>query len=329
MTGLPAELTQALDEIADSLGTRSLAAHVDRLQVAYRTPGVDLSTAPALTPQEADAYAVYRVPATYAAVSAALDALLDADPDFAPRTLLDVGGGSGAAVWAVTEAFPDLVEARVLERDAAMTKVGERLAAGAGHDAVRGAIWIRADIARAPSVSAADLVTASYSLGELSESTVDAVVTALAAQATTIVVVEPGTPRGFATIDRVRSSLIAAGMTLAAPCPHASECPMIDGDWCHMAVRLNRSAAHRRAKRASLDYEDEKFSYVVGTRRPVVAAPARVLRQPQIRSGHVRLRLCTQGNGLQDVTVTKKHGSDYKAARGISWGDPWPPIPSL
>ena len=57
---------------------------------------------------DALAYALARMPATYAAVTASLNALREIRPDFAPNSLLDVGAGPGTASWAAAEAFPSL-----------------------------------------------------------------------------------------------------------------------------------------------------------------------------------------------------------------------------
>lgn len=301
------DLTTALDELAAELPARRLADEVERWQRIYRDPATDLAAAPQLTREQAIAYAVYRMPATYAATTAALTEVAAALPDFAPASMLDLGAGAGAASWAATEVFPSLKEITAIERDQAMISVGRRLAQRS---------YVTADLERAE-LPNADLAVASYSLNELS--TVESLVAKLAERAQTIVIVEPGTPRGFAEIRAIRAQLTKAEMHIAAPCPHDGDCPIVDPDWCHFSVRLQRSTIHRKAKRADLGYEDEKFSYVAATRLPVDRAAARVLRHPQIRSGHVILRLCK--DGIQDVTVSKKQGEAYKRARRISWGD--------
>ncbi len=139
-------------------------------------------------------------------------------------------------------------------------------------------------------------------------------------------IVEPGTPDGYARIIEARDRLIAAGLRIAAPCPHSAACPIEPGaDWCHFSARVSRSSLHRQVKGGSLSHEDEKFSYVVATRFPAAPAPARITRRPQIRKGQVLLELCTREEGLARTTVTKRHGEQYRAARNVAWGDPWPP----
>lgn len=185
----------------------------------------------------------------------------------------------------------------------------------AGRELVPEARWVQADIsaARGP----ADLVVASYVLGELAATPASH----LWAQASdTIVFVEPGTPAGYRRILEARAEVLDAGGFTVAPCPHDLPCPLPPDDWCHFGVRLARSKLHRRAKDVELGYEDEKFSYAVLTREPVRQADARIIRQPQVRSGHVNLVTC-EPDGIHARIVSRKQGPLYKEARAAAWGD--------
>ncbi len=163
-------------------------------------------------------------------------------------------------------------------------------------------------------------------LNELTAPDRAALVDAAAGAAQAVVIVEPGTPDGYARMIEARDRLIAAGFHVAAPCPHSAACPIVPGtDWCHFSARVSRSSLHRQIKGGTLPYEDEKFSYVAATRLPVAPAPARVVRKPQIRKGQVLLDLCEKDPALGRTTVTKRHGALYRAARDTNWGDPWPP----
>lgn len=185
----------------------------------------------------------------------------------------------------------------------------------AGRELLPDARWVQGDVsdARGP----ADLVLASYVLGELREP----VAARLWEQATdTIAFIEPGTPAGYRRILDARAAVIEAGGHTVAPCPHDLPCPLPADDWCHFAVRLPRSKLHRRAKGAELGYEDEKFSYAVLSREPVPKAAARIIRQPQVRSGHVILATC-EPDGIHARTVSRKQGALYKEAKDAAWGD--------
>jgi ribosomal protein RSM22 (predicted rRNA methylase) len=320
----PAEtLRTALATLLDGLPPKQAAQAVDRLIASYR--GETPTAAPILRDRtDVAAYAAYRMPATFEAVRSALDAFADAAPDWAPGSHTDVGGGTGAATWAVTAAWQGDRTVTVLDWAEPALALGKELAAA--NPALRRATWRRARIGTALSLDPTDLVTVSYVLNELTEQDRTALVDAAAAAAQAVVIVEAGTPAGYARVIEARDRLIAAGFHIAAPCPHSAACPIVPGeDWCHFAVRVSRSSLHRQVKGGSLPYEDEKFSYVAAARFPVAPAPSRVVRKPQIRKGQVLLDLCETEPSLRRGTVTKRHGDLYKAARDADWGDAWPP----
>ena len=228
-------------------------------------------------------------------------------PDWRPRSLLDVGAGPGVATWAALEAWPSLEDLTLVEVEPEMVAAGREL--------LPEARWVQGDVsaARGP----ADLVVASYVLGELSQPEVGRL---WEHAADTIAFIEPGTPAGYRRILDARAAVLEAGGFTVAPCPHDLPCPLPPDDWCHFAVRLPRSKLHRRAKGVELGYEDEKFSYAVLSREPVAKADARIIRQPQVRSGHVKLVTC-EPDGIRNRTVSRRQGALYKKARGAAWGD--------
>ncbi len=324
MADLPGELRAALATSLAAEPVDRMRAAVARLIDAYRSG--QPASAPILAGSaEIAAYAAYRMPATYAAVRAAIDALPPILP--APASLVDVGGGTGAAAWAVADAFPSIERITVLDQvDGALT-LGETLAATAPAPALRSATWRRSSLpAELPS---ADLVTVSYVLGELAESAQRDLVSHAADAGGVVVIVEPGTPAGYARVIAARDQLLALGHRVLAPCPHQLACPLSAGDWCHFGARVNRTALHRRIKDADLSYEDEKFSYLAtASPRVVIDAPpvveGRVIRRPAQRKGLVTLRLCRPDGAAADRIVTKRHGELYRQARDTRWGDAFP-----
>jgi ribosomal protein RSM22 (predicted rRNA methylase) len=314
---LPAELRAGIEAAATGVANRDLAEAVDRLIARYREdrPAPEAILA---GPADVAAYAVYRMPATFAAVRAALAQLRRAYPGLAPRTQLDLGGGTGAAVWAARSTFDSLGTATVLDRARSALELGRRIAGPVPVE------WHESPISTVD--DSADLVTVSYVLSELAaEDQADLVRRAATAAIGAVVVVEPGTPAGYRRILAARDVLIAAGLTVRAPCPHQAACPLPRGDWCHFGARVNRSALHRRLKSAELSYEDEKFSYVAATPVPAGAVGwGRVIRRPQHRKGLVSLRVCTPEPGIATELVSKRQGEPYRAARDVAWGDPWP-----
>jgi len=334
MADLPGELREALDELTRRHPRQAIAAATTRLIDGYRSGTAD--AVPSLrTEADVAAYVTYRMPATYAAARATLAQLAAALPTFRPRSQADVGGGTGAAVWAAADQWPSLESVRVLDQAPAMLAVGTALAARARQPAVRDAEWRPYRIGAGDPLPTVDLATLCYLLGELPAGQRGDVVGAASTAAAVVVVVEPGTPAGHARVLAARDRLIADGLTVLAPCPHQRACPLLPGqDWCHFGVRLSRTPAHRQAKGGALGYEDEKFSYVAAARSPDPLAPpavtarpmgSRVLRRPGVRKGLVALRLCTPAGTAEATLVSKRHGDRYRVARDVRWGDTWPP----
>jgi ribosomal protein RSM22 (predicted rRNA methylase) len=321
---LPDELGTALDHALARYSLQELSDSVARLTERYRTTAATTGQTHLRSKADIAAYAAYRMPATYAAAATAMRQAAATASGFRPRTQLDVGGGTGAAIWAAREIWPSLQQATVIEHDPHIIDLGKRLARTS--ETLRGTAWRQASVRPGLDRPAADLVTMSYALNELPQKDRQDVVRWLAADAAMVLIIEPGTPAGYATIAAAREVLARQGMTIVAPCPHDGRCPIAPGrDWCHFSVRLPRTSLHRRIKAGTLSFEDEKFSYVAATTGGWPRAGGRVLRHPQKRKGVVALRLCTGEDEVRDVIVSKRQGDLYRRARDASWGDGWSP----
>lgn len=275
------------------------------------------------------AYATVRMPATFAAVSAALAEVQRLAPGLNLESVLDLGAGTGAASWAVAETFDQARQFTLMEQDGRLIELGQRLIQTAAHQLLKTAVWQRANLRTTDEFAPHDLVICSYALNEIEPSAVRRILkSAWQAARQMLIIVEPGTMKGFEVINRARTQLIEAGAFIAAPCPHYGTCPMTETaqtestDWCHFAARFERSALHRRLKGGTLGYEDEKFSYLAVAKHPVPHAAARVLRHPKRHSGYTQLQLCTP-DGLQNITVAKRDKEAWKQVRKTDWGDSW------
>src|SRR6266403_3253581 len=314
---LPAELKAALDARLLGVSRNDAAERASLISQTYRDGG---GSSAIRSEVDALAYALARMPATYAAVSASLNALREIRPDFAPASLLDVGAGPGTATWAAAAAFPSLTSLALLDSSSAL----RALALDLGGDSTRlRKMTYQHGEARAAlaDIQAADLVIASYMIGEISDAERAALADLMWAKThDTLLIVEPGTPAGYGRIIALRRQLIAAGANVAAPCPHAGECPLLTPDWCHFAQRLPRSRAHKQLKSAELPYEDEKFSYVALTRAPAARHPARVIAQPLVTKVAVTARLCTD-QGILNAVAARRQKAAYQRFTKIAWGD--------
>jgi ribosomal protein RSM22 (predicted rRNA methylase) len=312
---LPAELRSALETKLHGLARDKIAARAARISKTYRDGGnsrVIASSADAL------AYALVRMPATYAAVTAGLVALGEIKPDFAPISLLDVGAGPGTASWAAAETFASLQKFTLLDINAALQTLALEL--GRNH-ARLAAMTCRRDANALDEAEPADLVIAGYLIGEVGDAERRMLAERLWAKTRhTLLVVEPGTPAGYARIIELRALLIAGGAHVAAPCPHNGPCPLQAPDWCHFAQRLPRLRAHMQIKEAELPFEDEKFSYVVLTRNATTRSLSRVLAPPVVSKVDVSAKLCT-ADGLTMAKVPRRDKGAYAQARRWRWGE--------
>ena len=314
---LPAELKAALEAKLHGLSRNETGERAARISQSYRGGG---NSAAIKSEADALAYALARMPATYAAVTASLNALGEIRPDFAPENLLDVGAGPGTATWAAAETWPSLQRFTLLDANGALRELALDL--GRGSTRLRDIDYQHHEAASAlAGAESADLVIASYLIGEMDDAARENLAALMWAKTReTLVVVEPGTPAGHARIIALRAQLIGLGAHVAAPCPHDNPCPLQPPDWCHFTQRLQRSQAHRQIKGAELPFEDEKFSYVALTRAPVASRLARVLAQPIVGKVEVTAKLCASG-GLEIARVPRRAKEHYARARRWRWGD--------
>lgn len=314
---LPVRLLQAIDAQICNKPQSALLRAAQDLSLRYRTAdrhGQKLIT----SDDEALAYCVTRMPATYGAVLSSLSCVLES-ADIRPSSLLDAGAGTGAAAWAAAELF-DLREITCLEREERLLKLGESLMNGA-HERFGHVRWINYDITNGILPFEADLVVASYVLNELPADLQAKTAAALFETANELALfVEPGTPEAFSNLSKIRSALLNRGAHIFAPCTHDGPCPLPSGDWCHFTCRIPRSRLHRLLKDGDAPFEDEKFSYLAVSKKAFTHKGARVLRHPQVRKGFIVLDACSR-DGVNQITLSKKDGELYKLARKKGAGD--------
>jgi ribosomal protein RSM22 (predicted rRNA methylase) len=213
----------------------------------------------------------------------------------------------------------------MVDENEAMVHAAGMLCAAAGHSALREAQIIRAGIGGDIAQGAYDLVVASYAIGELGPGDMRAALESLwRSAARALVIVEPGTPEGFARIRSARDILGETGAEIAAPCPHARQCPIRSPDWCHFGQPLARSRDHMRAKGAKLPFEVEKFTYLALTRGvPLEPPKARIIDRPRAEKFGVKFRLCGETD-ISERLVLKRDRLSYTDSAHKKWGDTLP-----
>jgi ribosomal protein RSM22 (predicted rRNA methylase) len=74
------------------------------------------------------------------------------------------------------------------------------------------------------------------------------------------------------------------------------------------------------AKKATVSFEDEKFSYVIASRHPGALHGARILGPPADGKAEIKFKLCTD-NGLLRRSVARRDKAEYRRVRKLVWGD--------
>ena len=319
---LPDALRSGAERLLEGVSRKDLAQRSVRLSEHYRAGGA--SQAVVSSRADVTAYLVSRLPATFAAMSAVLEEVRRRSESFSPRSVLDVGAGPGTASWAAVEAWPGIETLSMMDSNREFLDIAAALAAGSAHAALSNSTRIFGDITHPDSQPpAADLVIVGFALGELPEQQAVPVVSALWDRCTgVLVLVEPGTPAGFARIRSARAALIESGAAVLAPCPHAAACPIEAPDWCHFVQRLARSRDHMIAKSATVPFEDEKFSYLAVAREAVPVAPidARILAPPKVTKAELRFKLCT-AEGIAETSIPRRDRQGYTRLRKARWGE--------
>ena len=321
MSDLPEDLRAALRDLAAGRSRRDLAERSRQISEHYREHVP--SAAHVTRGEDALAYSLSRMPATYAAVSAVMAEARQLVRAFTPISLLDAGAGPGTASWAAAALWPELASITMLDHNREFLSLASALATRAESPALRKALHVEGDIAGYSGSETFDIVVMAYAMTELSEDRVTTVVADLWSKtAGLLIVVEPGRTRDYHRLMTLRAELLTAGATLVGPCPHDEACPLPAGDWCHFSVRLARSRDHQTMKGASLGYEDEKYSYLIAARPALTAERgwSRVIGPPSASKFDVTLPLCTP-EGVRRERLLKRQGGAFKQARKLSWGD--------
>jgi ribosomal protein RSM22 (predicted rRNA methylase) len=93
-----------------------------------------------------------------------------------------------------------------------------------GKQVLPDAIWRTSKFEEIAELPVHDVVVCSYALGEGRSDTL-LVEKAWKAAGQLLILIEPGTPRGFSWILGARTRLIELGASILAPCPTAAQCP--------------------------------------------------------------------------------------------------------
>lgn len=308
-------LEQWLQQILEGYTESELTDAYQQLSHRYRQPNYKSGFQ---NEAEVKAYAAARMPATVAAVARTLKEL---PQTFLPTTVLDLGAGTGAASLEVLQHFPAIKSLTLVEQDERALACAKELIQLIKKDVQ--IKFTQQNLCDYVDDKPVDLAILSYVLNELPIAEQQTIIEKLMInQSCYILILMPGTPVCFQQLLILRKLAIEAGYFVAAPCPHQQGCPMAAAstDWCHFKVRLSRTRTHRLFKEATLNFEDEKFCYLLLSKNAISTNAARIVKNPLHRSGHSLFDVCENGE-LKRIIIGRKHKSLYKTAVKLSWGD--------
>lgn len=161
--------------------------------------------------------------------------------------VLDYGAGLGSGLWAAMHLYGDTVKkVAAVEPNINMRKLGKFVAKDLNEK--NNILWVDS-LAMIPGSGGErgkfDIVILGYVLQEIS--TVKARLLVIEAlwqrvkDGGVIIVVEPGSPKGFRYINAFRDWILTkerSQASIVAPCPHHGECPMAKHPdlWCHFST---------------------------------------------------------------------------------------------
>ena len=222
-------------------------------------------------------------------------------------TLLDWGCGTGVAGRRVLAAWPGAF--RKLE-------LSDRSSPAVHFAAARArAEFPGLAVTHGGEGAAPDLLVLSHVLNELPPEALNRLL-ALAARATAVLWIEPGTHDASRRLIAVRERLLGT-FRAVAPCTHACRCGLLapgnERHWCHHLARVpgfvhTDPGWGKFAQTLELDLGRVPFSTLVLDRRPA-AAPhpdeARVIGEPRFYKGFAKVLSC-QADGVSELTLQKR-----------------------
>ena len=304
-------------------------------------------------PAQCVAYLNSRMPYTYHVAKRISLELSRRLPDFKPSSVLDYGAGLGSSIWAANDVYADASRLAAVEPNRDMRRLGRFLTQVS--KLKNEILWVES-LTMIPGTGSDrgkfDLIFLSYVLQELPTAKlrlmmIDTLYSRLQENGI-LVVIEPGSPKGFRFITDLRQWVLnktREEASIVAPCPHHFKCPLAEkkDDWCHfsqLSYKWDRSILPRPAKEKQIN--NEKFCYLAIKKGNIPSEIykeegdtktdseksfywERLLRPVIRKHQHSILDMCTTQGKFERRIVAKSHGTlgGYKTSKKLNWGDLW------
>lgn len=299
---LPLYVTEKIQRLFEGQEMSNIAESYSHLSDNYKK-----ARSPVLQYKDALAYACARMPATFATIEYVLREFYMKCADYAIDNVLDIGSGTGALMCYFLQTN---ILYRAVEKSESMVRVSKQVI----EDGKLKPEVFREDIScylNRGLISCCSFFV--YSFNEIANKT-EVLRKVIDLTEDYIFIIETGTPKGFEVIQLAKQLAEQNNCGIIAPCA-SSKCPLEKNDWCHFGVRLPRTRMHNLVKHSKLPYEDEKFCYVIISKKTAgCVSNNRIIKRPIKKKGHVILDVCSS-DGCKRVI------SNNKSDRKKEWGD--------
>jgi ribosomal protein RSM22 (predicted rRNA methylase) len=219
--------------------------------------------------------------------------------------LLDWGCGTGIAARRLSHHFSDLKKIQLWDRsETAMAFARDKLAPAG----VATRKWNEKPLTNT-------VVALSHVANELTSGNLKKLIRFLAAEASAVLWVEPGTPEVSRKLIEARESL-KDEFSLVAPCPHSGRCGLFQGktaDWCHQFATIPNEAFttafwRKFSEELKIDLRSLPMSYLVMEKKKSLTLnlpPTQELGRPRVYKGYANLLICEEA-GVTQRKVLKR-----------------------
>lgn len=301
---------------------------------------------------QAVAYLYCRMPYTYQTCKRILNEIILRMPNFKPKSVLDFGAGLGSAIWAAHHTYGEIItKYAAVEPNRDMRRLGKFLTSTLENDI----LWVES-LTMIPGAGIErgkfDIIFLSHVLQEISTAKlrmmiIDTLWNRLSNDGV-LIIVEPGSPKGFRFITDIRKWVIDKSRddaNIVGPCPHHKECPLAEksSTWCHfsqLSYKYNKDTIVKRQSEKQIF--NEKFTYLIikkGKIPSVIYKNEQQAKTPEEKSffwerivrpvikkhQHRIVDLCTKRGTFERRIISKSHGGlgGYKSIKRYNWGDLW------
>ena len=313
------EQSQLINELLNNYKLSEIKKEYKVISSKYREEKINSSSV-VVSDKQALSYITSRMGETSVVVDdvlGRLNRIIDLEHEI--KTVLDIGSGTGSVFWAL-ENYVENAQITAVEKSESMIKYSKLLS----NNLSSKISYIKDDILalNPQNINCFDLTIESFVLNEMTDADRKKTLDIMMSQSGKyIILIEPGTPKSYERMMKDREYLLSKGLRLVLPCPHEQKCSLVD-DYCNFSVRVNRTRVSRLIKDASLNYEDEKYFYLIFCKTEVPKLNnSIILRNPIYKKNNICLKTCNSACVIKDVVITKNNKKNYLKAKKAKHGD--------